>query len=129
MNISKAEQRTLHALAQGGHIIVRREELAAPPDAGREPSGSPGLRPAGRRAFALADPSAGSEIARDGSFAKKPKIVAVECYTRDGYLLVDCKLATFKRLRRRGFVISLGGGPYRVTRAGLAAVRAQLDNR
>lgn len=84
MNISKAEQRTLHALAQGGHILTMREGT---------------------------------------------KFTRAECYTRDGYVLVDCKLATFKRLRRRGFVISLGGGPYRVTRAGLAAVRAQLDNR
>jgi uncharacterized protein len=84
MNISKAEQRTLHALAQGGHIVAMRHGT---------------------------------------------KFTHAECYTRDGYVLVDCKLATFKRLRRRGFVISLGGGPYRVTRAGLAAVRAQLDNR
>lgn len=84
MNISKAEQRTLHALAQGGHILALRE----------------------------------------GS-----RFTHAECYTRDGYVLVDCKLATFKRLKRRGFVISLGGGPYRVTRVGLAAVRSQLDNR
>lgn len=58
-----------------------------------------------------------------------PKIAAVECYSRDGYRLVDCTLATFKRLKRRGFIASSGGGPYRITRAGLLAVRAQLDNR
>ena len=57
MNISKAEQRTLHALAQGGHILTMREGT---------------------------------------------KFTRAECYTRDGYVLVDCKLATFKRLRRRG---------------------------
>jgi uncharacterized protein YjhX (UPF0386 family) len=86
MNISKVEQRTLHALAQGGGITA----------------------------------------IRDGG---KCKIAEVECYNRDGYRLVDCTLATFKRLKRRGFIASSGGGPYRITRAGLSAVRAQLDNR
>ncbi|RIV89709.1 hypothetical protein D2V17_05410 [Aurantiacibacter xanthus] len=84
MNISKKEQRTLHALAQGGKITVLKQ----------------------------------------GS-----KIVVAECYTRDGFHLVDCELETFNRLRRRGFIVSNGGKPYRITRSGLAAVRAQLDNR
>ncbi|WP_341713241.1 YjhX family toxin [Erythrobacter sp.] len=92
MNISKAEQRTLHALAQGGHILVRRDGEAS-----------------GNKA--------------------RPPISAVECYNRDGHMLVDCRLATFARLKKRGFIASYGGGPYRVTRAGLLAVRAQLDNR
>lgn len=92
MNISKAEQRTLHALAQGGQILVRRDG---------EVSGNKGRAP----------------------------ISAVECYNRDGYVLADCKMATFARLKKRGFIASHGGGPYRVTRAGLLAVRAQLDNR
>ena len=84
MNVSKPEQRTLHALAQGGKIMV----------------------------------------AKDGT-----KFTRAECYNRDGHLLVDCTLATFRRLRQRGLVMSMGGGPYFITRAGLAAVRAQLDNR
>ncbi|MEZ5680708.1 MAG: YjhX family toxin [Erythrobacter sp.] len=92
MNISKAEQRTLHALAQGGHILVRRDG---------EASGN----------------------------KSRPPISAVECYNRDGHVLVDCKLATFTRLKKRGFIASHAGGPYRVTRSGLLAVRAQLDNR
>lgn len=56
-------------------------------------------------------------------------IVSVECVTRDGYRLVDCSLPVFNRLRRRGFIESTEGRPYRITGAGLRAVRAQLDNR
>ena len=57
------------------------------------------------------------------------KFLDAECYNRDGHRLVDCRLATFKRLKKRGFIMSMNGGPYVITRAGLAAVRAQLDNR
>ncbi len=75
----------LHALAQGGRIVHRRDETG--------------------------------------------RIVAVDCFTRDGYVLADCTLALFQRLRRRGLIASSGGGPYRATRLGLASVRAQSDNR
>lgn len=85
MNISKYEQRVLHALAQGGCIRHVR--------------------------------------AADG------KIAAVDCFNRDGLRLADCSLPVFARLRRRGLIRSQGGMPYRITRRGLAAVRAQLDNR
>jgi len=85
LNISKHEQRTLHALAQGGRILQIRNA--------------------------------------DGD------IVAVDCITRDGWKLADCTLGVFARLRRRRFIRSEDGGPYRITREGLAAVRAQLDNR
>lgn len=138
MNISKMEQRTLHALAQGGEILVRREELAAPqaPGGGRPSalaSGLAGRRPVGPLRLAgkpaaqdrLAEPVPGSEPA----LKRKPKITSVECYNRDGHRLVDCRLGTFQRLKRRGFIASSGGGPYRITRQGLAAVRAQADQR
>lgn len=85
MNISKYEQRVLHALAQGGHIVHRRAE--------------------------------------DG------RIIAADCFTRDGWLLSDCSMNVFRRLKRRRLIGSTNGQPYRITRAGLAAVRAQLDNR
>lgn len=85
MNISKAEQRVLHALAQGGAIRHRRDD--------------------------------------------RGQIVEALCMTREGHILTDGSLALFQRLRRRGFIASTGGAPYRITRAGLAAVRAQLDNR
>ncbi len=86
MNISKHEQRVLHALAQGGRIVHRR------------------------------DPATG-------------KITQVDCFTREGWRLADCRLGVFQRLKRRQLIGSEGGAPYRISRRGLAAVRAQLDNR
>ncbi len=86
MNISKYEQRVLHALAQGGRIVHRRD-------------------------------------------AETGKIVEVDCFTREGWRLSDCRMGVFKRLKRRRLIGSQSGAPYRITRAGLAAVRAQLDNR
>lgn len=85
MNISRAEQRTLHALAQGGGIVLERD-------------------PDGR-------------------------ILAADCITRDGYRLTDCTLSVWRKLKTRGLIQSIGGGPYRVNRDGLAHMRSQLDNR
>lgn len=85
MNISKYEQRTLHALAQGGAIHHRKDT--------------------------------------------RGNIVEIDCITRDGWRLADCTMSIFQRLRRRRFIRSENGCPYRITREGLAAVRAQLDNR
>ena len=85
MNISKAEQRVLHVLAQGGMIRHRRND--------------------------------------DGD------IVEALCFTRDGFVLANMNLPLFRRLRKRGFIGSQNGAPYRISQAGLRAVRAQLDNR
>lgn len=84
MDISRAEQRILHLLAQGGSIHHCRE---------------------------------------DGH------IVDVKCFTRDGACLTGMSLDLFARLKRRGYVESKGGAPYRISRLGLALVRSQLDNR
>ena len=85
MNVSKAEQRVLHALAQGGVIRHRKDESG--------------------------------------------RIIAVDCTTRDGWVLADCSLTLFQRLKQRRMIASQNGAPYRITRMGLDAVRAQLDNR
>lgn len=85
MNISKAEQRVLHLLAQGGAIRHERDE--------------------------------------DGRIAK------VTCVTREGQNYAGLTLALFRKLKRRRFIRSQNGKPYRITRHGLESVRAQLDNR
>ena len=85
MNVSKYEQRVLHALAQGGHIAYRKDDTG--------------------------------------------KIVEILCVNREGWVLSDCTLAIFQKLRRRRLIASHASMPYRITRVGLAAVRAQLDNR
>lgn len=57
------------------------------------------------------------------------RIVAADRHTRGGFVLSDCTLAVFRRLKQRGLIASHGGRPYAITRPGLSAVRAQLDNR
>ncbi|MGP1283356.1 MAG: YjhX family toxin [Parasphingopyxis sp.] len=90
MNISKHEQRTLHVLAQGGHIAHEHAPAA------------------------------------DGS---RGRIVNITCFTREGYVLSDCAMSVFRKLKRRRLIVSRGSGPYRISRKGLDAVRPQLDNR
>lgn len=85
MNISRYEQRVLHALAQGGAIHHRRDD--------------------------------------------KGRIIEAVCFTREGHALTDGTLPLFRKLKRRGLIYSQGGAPYRISRAGLAAVRSQLDQR
>lgn len=85
MDISREEQRVLHALAQGGYIHPIKDE--------------------------------------------RGKIIGIECYNRDGWLMTQCDMALFKKLRRHKTIASHNGGPYRITRRGIERVRSQLDNR
>ncbi|WP_404403721.1 YjhX family toxin [Pelagibacterium halotolerans] len=85
MDISKDEQRVLHALAQGGRIVPLKDE--------------------------------------------RGKIIDIECYNRDGWLMTQCGMHLFKKLRRRKTIASHNGGPYRITRRGIELVRSQPDNR
>ena len=55
-------------------------------------------------------------------------IASVDCYSRDGFLLTDCSLYVFQRLRSKRLICSKDGQPYQINKAGLRAVRAQLDN-
>jgi uncharacterized protein YjhX (UPF0386 family) len=85
MNVSRHEQRVLHALAQGGAIQVLKDEQG--------------------------------------------KLAEVACYSREGFILPDFTPALFRKLKARQAIASSEGRPYRITRAGLKLVRAQLDNR
>ena len=85
MNISKAQQRVLHALAQGGKIQHHHD--------------------------------------------LRGRVVHVDCFTREGFRLEACDLGLFAKLKARRLIASRGGGPYRISREGLLAVRAQADNR
>jgi uncharacterized protein len=57
------------------------------------------------------------------------RIVAVDCFDRDGRRLADCDLTTFDRLRRRRLITSRSGGPYVISEDGRRSVRPQPDNR
>ncbi len=61
--------------------------------------------------------------------AANGKLTDVTCVTRDGHILADCTLKLTQRLIKRGFIKSRNSNPYRATRRGIKATRAQLDNR
>jgi uncharacterized protein YjhX (UPF0386 family) len=85
MDISRDEQRVLHALAQGGRIALLRNEAG--------------------------------------------KVTGLEFFNRDGWLMSNCSLMLFRKLKARKAIGSQGGQPYRITRRGLELVRSEVDNR
>ncbi|HEV7293356.1 MAG TPA: YjhX family toxin [Devosia sp.] len=85
MDISRNEQRVLHALAQGGCIAVIKDQ--------------------------------------------RGKIVDLEFFNRDGWLMTSCNLTLFRKLKAKKAIASSDGRPYRITRRGLELVRSELDNR
>jgi uncharacterized protein len=85
MDISRDEQRVLHALAQGGQLQPLKND--------------------------------------------KGRIVGVRCFTRDGWLMTQCTLHIFRKLKRKKAIGSQAGRPYQITRRGLELVRSEVDNR
>lgn len=57
------------------------------------------------------------------------KLVGVECINRDGWLMEQCTLPLFKKLRAKKAIASSNGQPYRITRRGLELARSEFDNR
>lgn len=57
------------------------------------------------------------------------KIIDVECYNRDGFLLVDCTLVVFLKLKAKRLITSKEGQAYKINRYGLSILRSQADNR
>lgn len=57
------------------------------------------------------------------------RIITITTITRDGWAWPGCSLNLFSKLKRRRYIASSGGGPYRITRLGLRRVRSQPDNR
>jgi uncharacterized protein YjhX (UPF0386 family) len=85
MDISRDEQRVLHALAQGGRIALLKN------DAG--------------------------------------KVTGLEFFNREGWLMNNCTLLLFKKLKAKKAIRSQNGQPYRITKRGLELVRSEYDNR
>ena len=61
--------------------------------------------------------------------ASNGKVHHVACHTREGHILEGCDLDLFTRLRKRRFIKSTHGHPYRITPLGGRAVRAQMFQR
>lgn len=72
-------------------------------------------------------------LAQDGAIhferMKNCKVREVSCFTRAGHVLADCSLELFDRLKKRRFIKSVNGRPYRATRLGIRSVNPQYDNR
>ena len=85
MNISRDEQRVLHALAQGGRSALLKNEAG--------------------------------------------KVAGLKFFNREGWLMSNCSLLLFRKLKAKKAIKSSGGQPYRITRRGLELVRSEYDNR
>lgn len=85
MDISRDEQRVLHALAQGGYIALLKDH--------------------------------------------NQKMIGLEFFNREGWLMTNCTIRVFRKLKAKKAIRSQGGKPYRITKRGLELVRSEGDNR
>lgn len=56
------------------------------------------------------------------------RVNEVDCFTREGWRLLNCTLEMFGSLKRKRLIASKGGSPYRITRHGLLSLRGQANN-
>lgn len=61
--------------------------------------------------------------------AENGRIIDVECISREGWLMTQCTLTLFKKLKHKKAIKSQQSRPYRITRRGLELVRSEIDNR
>ena len=59
----------------------------------------------------------------------KGRIIGVRLFNRDGWVMPNCDLLLFKKLKRKQAIASRDSRPYHVTRRGLELVRSEIDNR
>lgn len=57
------------------------------------------------------------------------KVTGLEFFNREGWLMSNCSLLLFRKLKAKKAIKSSGGKPYRITRRGLELVRSEFDNR
>ena len=57
------------------------------------------------------------------------KVTGLEFFNREGWLMNNCSLLLFKKLKAKKAIKSSGGRPYQITRRGLELVRSEYDNR
>ena len=57
------------------------------------------------------------------------RIDGLQLYNRDGWLMQQCTLGLFRKLKRKQAIASSDGRPYRITRRGLELVRSEVNNR
>lgn len=57
------------------------------------------------------------------------KTTGLEFFNREGWLISNCSLVLFRKLKAKKAIKSSGGQPYRITRRGLELVRSEYDNR